>query len=70
MEEVVANEQLNLALYDDPNLIEETFVQRVNKHLQLFGFISVPFANKKGNNLITLDNLLQFKVTRPIKKEI
>ena len=69
LEEVVANEQLNLALYDDSNLIEETFIQRVNKHLQLFGFISVPLANKKENNLITLDNLLQFKVSHAIKKE-
>ena len=31
--DVVANEQLNLALYDDSNLTEETHVQRVNKHL-------------------------------------
>ena len=37
--------------------------------MQLFGFISVPFANKKGNNLITLNNLLQFRVIRAVKKE-
>ena len=55
--DVIANEQLNLALYDDSKLIEETFVQRVNKRLQLYGFISVPFTNKKGNNLINLNNL-------------
>ena len=58
LKEDVENEQLNLVLYDDSNLIEETFVQRVNKHLKLYGFISVPFANKKGNNLISLSNLL------------
>ena len=69
LNEVVENEQLNLTLYDDSNLIEETFVQRVNKHLQLYGFISVPFANKKGNNLITLSNLLQFRVNHTVKKE-
>ena len=56
-------------LYGDSSLIEETFVQRVNKHLQLYGFILVPFANKKGNNLITLSNLLQFRVNRTVKKE-
>ena len=69
LKEVVENEQLNLALYDDSNLIEETFAQRVNKHLQLYGFISVPFANEKGNNVITLSNLLQFRVNRTVKKE-
>ena len=69
LNEVVEHEQLNLALYDDSNLIEETFIQRVNKHLQLYGFISVPFGNKKGNNLIGLQNFLQFRVKHTVKKE-
>ena len=60
LKEITENEQLNLSLYDDSNLIEETFLQRFNKHLQLYGFISVPFANTKKNNLITLNNLLPF----------
>ena len=58
MEDVVSNEQLNVALYDDSNIIEETFIQRVNKHLQLYGLISIPFSNRKDFNLINLDNLL------------
>ena len=69
MEDVVSNEQLNVALYDDSNIIEETFIQRVNKHLQLYGLISIPFSNRKDFNLINLDNLLRFKVKREIKKE-
>ena len=50
-------------------MIEETYIQRFNKHLQLYGFISIPFANTKKNNLITLNNLLPFRVKRNIQKE-
>ena len=67
--EVTETEQLNLALYDDSNLIEETFVQRFNKYLQLFGFISIPFANTKGSKLITSNNLLHFRTKRAVQKE-
>ena len=66
---VTVDEQSNLALYDDSNLIKETFVQRFNKHLQLYGFISVPFANNKQNKLISFDNLLPFRVKRSGKKQ-
>ena len=66
---VTVDEQLNLALYDDSNLIEETFVQRLNKHLQLYGFISIPFANTKKSKLVSLDNLLPFRVKRSRKKQ-
>ena len=69
LKEITEDEQLNLILYDDSNLIEETFIQRFNKHLQLHGFISIPFANTKKNNLITLKNLLPFQVKRDIQKE-
>ena len=47
IKEVTKDEQLNLSLYDDSNLIEETFIERFHKHLQLYGFISIPFANAK-----------------------
>ena len=67
--ELIEDEQLNLILYDDSNIIEETFIQRSNKQLQLYGFISIPFANTKKNNLITLQNLLLFRVKRDIQKE-
>ena len=69
LNEVTENEQLNLALYDDSNFIEETYIQRFNKHLQLYGFISIPFANTKKSNLITLDNLLPFRVKRTVQKK-
>ena len=69
LKEITENEQLNLILYDESNIIEETFIQRFNKQLQLYGFISIPFANTKKNNLITLQNLLPFRVKRDIIKE-
>ena len=69
LNEVTEDEQLNLAIYDDSNLVEETYIQRFNKHLQLYGFISIPFANTKKSNLITLNNLLPFRVKRSIQKE-
>ena len=69
IKELTKDEQLNLTLYDNSNLIEETFIQRFNKQLQLYGFISIPFANTKKNHLITLKNLLPFRVKRDIQKE-
>ena len=69
LNEVTEDEQLNLALYDDSNLIEETYIQRFNKHLQLYGFISIPFANTKKSNVITLNNLLPFRIKRSVQKE-
>ena len=69
LKEITEYEQLNLALYDDSNIIEETFVQRFNKQLQLYGFISIPFAHTKKNHLITLQNLLPFRVNKDIQKE-
>ena len=69
IKELTEDEQLNLILYDDSNIIEETFIQRFNKQWQLYGFISVPFLNLKKNNLINLQNLLPFRVKRDIQKE-
>ena len=69
LQEITEYEQLNLALYDDSNIIEETFVQRFNKQIQLYGFISIPFAHSKKNHLITLKNLLPFRVNTNVEKE-
>ena len=69
LKEITEKEQLNLILYDDSNIIEETFIQRFNKQLELYGFISIRFVNTKKNNLTTLQNLLPFRVKRDIVKE-
>ena len=39
---VISDKQLNLILYDDSNIIAPTYTQRFNKHLQIYGFISIP----------------------------
>ena len=67
--EINEYEQLNLTLYDDSNIIEETFAQRFNKEIQVYGFISIPFAHNKKNHLVTLKNLLPFRVKKDIEKQ-
>ena len=69
LKEITEYEQLNLGLYDDSNIIEETFIQRFNKRIQLYGFISVPFAQNKKNHLVPLKNLLPFRVKKDILTE-
>ena len=69
LQEITEYEQLNLALHDDSNIIEETFVQRFNKQIQLYGFISIPFSHAKKNHLITLKNLLPFRVNNDVEKQ-
>ena len=69
LKEITEYEQLNLGLYDDNNIIEETFIQRFNKRIQLYGFISIPFVQNKKNHLITLKNLLSFRVKKDIQTE-
>ena len=69
LKEITEYEQLNLGLYDDIDIIEETFIQRFNKRIQLYGFISVPFAQNKKNHLVTLKNLLPFRIKKDILTE-
>ena len=69
LKEITEYEQLNLGLYDNSNIIEETFIQRFNKRIQLYGFISVTFAQNKKNHLVTLKNLLPFRVKKDIQIE-
>ena len=61
-------EQINVALYDESNIIEETFVQRINKKVQLYGIASIPFAHTKKKHIISLQNLLPFRINQNITK--
>ena len=61
-------EQINVALYDESNLIEETYVQRINKKIQLYGIASIPFAETKKNHIVSLKNLLPFRINENNKK--
>ena len=69
LKEITEYEQLNLGLYDDENIIDQTFIQRLNKKIQIYGFISIPFVQNKKNHLVTLKNLLPFRVKDNIQKE-
>ena len=66
--EIPEYEQINLALYDETNIIEETFVQRLNKKIQLYGIASIPFAHIKKNHIVSLSNLLPFRINEDTKK--
>ena len=61
-------EQINVALYDESNIIEETFIQRINKKIQLYGISSIPFAEKKKNHIISLKNFIPFRIKQDSKK--
>ena len=61
-------EQINVALYDESNMIEETYVQRINKKIQLYGIASIPFAETKKNHIVSLKNLLPFRINENNKK--
>ena len=61
-------EQINVALYDESNIIEETFIQRINKKIQLYGISSIPFAEKKKNHIISLKNFISFRIKQDTKK--
>ena len=66
--EIPEYEQINLALYDETNIIEETFVQRLNKKIQLYGIASIPFAHIKKNHVVSLKNILPFRINEDTKK--
>ena len=61
-------EQINVALYDESNIIEETYVQRINKKIQLYGIASIPFAHTKKNHIVSLKNLLPFRISENTNK--
>ena len=66
--EIPEYEQINLGLYDESAIIEETYIQRINRQIQLYGLISIPFAHTKKSHLISLKNLLPFRVSFDVEK--
>ena len=55
-------------LYDDSNLITNTFFMEVNKTSQPYGLISLEY-NSNNENLINSNNRLKFNILRNIQKE-
>ena len=65
---LVIKETKNFLLYDDSNLIANTFFTEVNKKFQPYGLISLEY-NSNNKNLINSKNRLKFNILRNIQKE-
>ena len=59
-------EQLNLSLYDRSNLIKETYFQRLNKHIQIYGITIL--KRKDEGRILTIKNSILFKTNRNVFK--
>ena len=55
-------------LYDDGNLISNTFFTELNKKIQAYGYISLLY-NNSNERLITLKNRLKFNVLVDTERE-
>ena len=55
-------------LYDESNIISNTFFTELNKNIQSYGTISLQYDYNK-ENLINWKNKLSFKINHNIKKE-
>ena len=55
-------------IYDNRNLITNTFFTELNKKVQCYGFISL-FYNNSNEQLVNSKNRLKFKVIKDIQKE-
>ena len=65
---LIHREQKNFVLYDDSNIISNTFFTELNKNIQSYGIspLQYNYNNKKVINWI---NKLRFKINHNIKKE-
>ena len=65
---LIHREQKNFVLYDDSNIISNTFFTELNKNIQSYGRISLQYDynNEKVTNW---KNKLRFKINKNIKKE-
>ena len=65
---LIHKEQKSFFLYDDSNIITDTFLTEINKNIQTYGLISLEY-NHDNENLINLRNRLRFKIKYNISKE-
>ena len=62
-------ETKNFFLYDDGNLISNTFFTELNKKIQAYGYISLLY-NNSNERLITSRNRLKFNVLVDTEREL
>ena len=65
---LIHREQKHCVLYDDSNIISNTFLTQLTKNIQCYGIISLQYDynNKKVKNW---KNKLRFKINHNVKKE-
>ena len=61
IEEKIQSEQKNLILYDNSNVIKETFFTELNKKFSSYGMISINYNDNK-KNLVNWQNKLEFSI--------
>ena len=66
---LIHKKQKKIVLYDDSNIISNTFFTELNKNIQSYGTITLQYDyNKK--NLINWKNKLPLKINQNIEKEL
>ena len=65
---LIHKKQKKIILYDQINIISNTFFTELNKSSQCYGMISLQY-NYNKENLISWKNKLSFKINHNIKKE-
>ena len=65
---LIHKKQKKIILYDESNIISNTFFTELNKNIQSYGTISLQYDYNK-ENLINWKNKLSFKINHNIKKE-
>ena len=67
--EIKHREQKNFVLYDDSNIVSNTFFTELNKSIQPYGIISLQ-DDDNNEKVINWKNKLRFKINHNIKKKI
>ena len=65
---LIHREQKKFVLYDDSNIISNTFFTELNKNIQSYGIISLQY-DYNNEKVINWKNKLRFKINHNIKKE-
>ena len=65
---LIHREQKHCVLYDDSNIISNTFFTQLNKNIQCYGIISLQY-DYNNKEVISWKNKLRFKINHNVKKE-
>ena len=68
LNDLTIKETKNFFLYDDSNLIANTFFTELNKKVQCYGYISLLY-NNSNKQLVNSKNRLKFKVIKDRQKD-